>query len=210
MLPLVLVCFTSWACWVIYLSISSQNLNTRFAPDGSLEGTIAVTIIERKTGPQKHLTFVIDPKRGEILPSNAQFNGPLGPGGRIDRCGAARDIPAPNGEMVATCLSADDGREAVQVLKSGSRERIRLWPGEKNWDVCGIAWSPDSTAISGLFETERLDVSPIGLLAALSGHPIPLVTFKVDVFAIDSDRQLQLPAIRKNSPSGWARVDWAR
>jgi hypothetical protein len=48
----------------------------------------------------------------------------------------------------------------------------------------------------------------IGANIGASGHPIPLETFKVALLSAQSDSELHLPVIRKDSPSGWARIDW--
>jgi hypothetical protein len=57
-------------------------------------------------------------------------------------------------------------------------------------------------------EKERTDLGLLGLISAASGHPIPLETFKVALLSAQSDSELHLPVIRKDSPSGLARIDW--
>ena len=84
---------------------------------------------------------------------------------------------------------------------------MQLWTIEQNW-VCGLVWSTDSRSVGVLLEKERTDFGLMGIVSAASGHPIPLETFKVVVYAVESDRNLKLPIIRKDSPSGWASISW--
>jgi len=193
---------------------STSELNKKFATDSSFRGRIAVTIIERYTGPERNLKFLIDLDRGEVSSSpNLKSEEPLSPGGRLDRCESAGavEIPAPNHELAASCVvkfESDSYKVTIRDLRSDSQ--LREWSAGKEWEICGLVWSPDSKTIAVLLARERTDLSPLGLVSAASGHPIPLNTFKVTLLTAQSGNNLELPLIRKDSPSGWARVDWIR
>ena len=206
-----LLLIVSLLLWIAGTKSSTSELPTRFASDASFRGQIAVTIIERKTGPERHLKFLVDLDRGEIsaFPNAQPFSGSLSPGGHLDDpdCERTMDIPAPDHELAAYCR-AESGRYSVGIRNLKSRARIREWPAGKGWGISGLIWSADSKSMAALLAQERTDLGPVGLLSAASGHPIPLVTFRVTLLSNRLEQQVALPAIRKYSPSGWARLDW--
>lgn len=207
LLALALICILVWVSGVMRHSSSTNNLATRFEPNGSFKGRIVVTLIERRTGPERKLKFLIDLDQGEIFaPEGFQSEGILSPGGRIDDCqrDGAMGVVAPGGELVANC-TVDAG---IRITKERPGDLVRQWSGDRGWDICGLVWSADSSSIAVLLEKERTDLSLSGLLSAASGHPVPLETFKVTVMSVRSESELRLPVIRKDSPSGWARIDW--
>jgi len=193
------------------LSSSTSKLDTRFVPDAAFRGRIVATIIERRTGPERNLEFLIDLDGGEISTSpNAQpFSGSLSPGGNLDYrdCARAVEIRAPGDELAAYCM-VKDSRYSVGVRNLKSGVQAREWSASKGWRVSGLIWSADSKSIAVLSAKERMDFGLVGLLSAASGHPIPLITFEVTLLCAQTGHELKLPVIREDSPSGWARLDW--
>ena len=47
--------------------------------------------------------------------------------------------------------------------------------------------------MAALLAQERTDLGPVGLLSAASGHPIPLVTFRVTLLSNRLEQQVALP-----------------
>lgn len=191
----------------------AKTNDSRFDPERLFKGRIFVSVIERRTGPEEKVGFVIDLDRGEIRrPPNPQFEGPLSAGGRIDCWHQGPiEVPSPNSELVARCTAEggrDSGKYVLGILKRGSRDQVRQWLPNEGSEILGMAWSADSKSVAVLLEEERKDLSPLGLLSAASGHPIPLETFKAVVLSAHSETELRLPTIRRDSPSAWARIDW--
>jgi len=212
---LALICALVWMSGITRLSIWTNSSDMRFEPDSSFKGRIVVTLVERKTGPEQKLEFMIDLDRGQISTSpSSQFIGPLSPGGRIDDCQHAGpvEVPAPSSQLFANCLLEGVNRSyvstVVNIMRRNSNVQVRQWAAPEGWDICGLTWSGDSGSVAVLLEKERMDLGPVGLLSAASGHPIPLETFEVTVLSVQPGRELKLPIIRKDSPSGWARIDW--
>jgi hypothetical protein len=210
---LVVVSVSSWILGPNRDASSTSKFHTGFVPDGSFRGQIIVTIIEREAGPERNLQFLIDLDRGETSASpDPQFGGPLSPGGKLDDrdCARAVEIPAPDHELAAHCTVKGSDTYTVGIRNVKSNGQIREWSASKGWAISGLIWSPDSKSIAVLLERGRMDLDPIGLISLVSGHPISLETFKVTLLSNHLDHRLELPVIRKDSPSGWARVDWIR
>lgn len=193
---------------------ATSSAGGSFPPERRFKGRIAVSLIERRTGPERRFVFLIDLDRGQL--SVIPGSGPTGrrsPGGRFDHCDlrGTQQALAPSGELSAQCLivwgDEKGQRYAVRVVRT-TADSPKQWSPKQGWAVTGVIWSPDSKAIAVLLEKERVDFSPIGLLAMGSGHPIPLHTFKVTLLSSELDHELEVPVIRKDSPSGWARIDW--
>jgi len=211
MCSLVVVGFLVSTLRKTHSSISIDDNETRFVPDAFFTGQIVTSIIERETGPQRKLAVLIDLDRGEIStsPKVQPFIGSLSPGGRLDYpdCARAAEIRAPDGELAAYC-TVKDGRYSVGIRNVKSGVEAREWSAGKPSEISGIIWFVDSKSIAVLTAQGRIDLDRIGLLSAASGHPIPLITFKVTLLSNRLDHERTLPAIRKDSPSGWARIDW--
>jgi hypothetical protein len=207
-----LICFLLWISHLIYLSNSTSTIEKTFKPDHSFSGRIVVTVVDTKAGPGKD-QVLIDLDHGEVSDSpDRPFDRPLKAGGRIDDCWRIAEVKSPSLDFVATCSNGGgtkwSARNLLSVVKYGSKEQIQQWTIEQNWKVCGLVWSANSRSIAVLLEKERTDFGLLGLVSAASGHPIPLKSFKVIVYALESGRELKLPVIRKDLPSGWARIDW--
>jgi hypothetical protein len=210
-LLLLLICFLVWASRSIYLSNSTMSLEKTFKPDHSFSGRIVVTVIDAKSGDGKD-QILIDLDHGEVSDSpNLQFDSTLKTG-HIDDCWGIAEVKSPSLDFVVTCSNGGgakwSARNLLSVLKSRSNEQVQQWTIEQNWKVCGLVWSTDSRSVGVLLEKERTDFGLMGLVSAASGHPIPLETFKVVIYAVESDRNLKLPIIRKDLPSGWASINW--
>ena len=108
---------------------------------------------------------------------------------------------------MAVC-EVDGGRDIVSLFNKQSNAQVKRWSANKGWKICGLSWSPDSGSIAVLLGKERTDLGLLGLFSAVSGHPIPLETFQVTLLSAQSKSELHLPVIRRDSPSGWARIDW--
>jgi hypothetical protein len=203
------VCLVLWGARELLFS-SSAGLESKFAPDRAYSGRIVVSVVERMTGPEKNLQFLIDLNRGDISQSEkTEIEVHANPRGRIDDCQREGSVALPDGhgQNVAVC-GVDAGRDVVSVFNKESSAQVRRWSADKNWKICGSSWSPDSGSIAVLLEKGRTDLGLLGLFSAASGHPIPLETFQVTLLSAKSKSELHLPVIRRDSPSGWARIDW--
>jgi len=209
LLVLASVCLMVWWTRDSFFPHSVRS-DTRFVANHAYDGRIVVSVIERMTGPEKYFEFLIDLNHGEI----SQFEKTTievhsSPRGRIDDCRREGSVALPdgNGQDLVVC-GTDTGKDSVIVFNKQSNAQVRHWSADKGWKISGLSWSPDSRSIAVLLEKERTDLGLLGLISAASGHPIPLETFKVALLSAQSDSELHLPVIRKDSPSGWARIDW--
>ena len=83
---LVLVCLVLWGARELLFS-GSAGLESKFAPDRAYSGRIVVSVVERMTGPEKNLQFLIDLNRGDISRSEkTKIEVHANPRGRIDDC----------------------------------------------------------------------------------------------------------------------------
>ncbi len=206
----VLLLTLALAAYMTHLSNSTRPLERLFKPENSFNGQISVEMTDKNTGPDKSFQFLIDLDHGQIKESShisAASASRLG--SSIHDCTKSVEVPAPTNELIAVCSTRYGTKELlISVMKHGSNEQIRQWSPEQGWRVSGLAWSADSRSIAVLLEKERFDLGPLGLLSAASGHPIPLNTFKVDLYSMQSTGQLRLPVLRKDSPYGLANIDW--
>jgi len=180
-------------------------------------GEIIVSIIEREASPKTSLEFLIDLNRGRIsaVDHGESLGMVVSSGGRIDHCDipGTQEVVAPNRESTIRCVVAGGDARGVRyeakVRRRSADLQERRWSAPPDWEIKGFAWSPDSKSIAILLENERTDFRPVGLLSMITGHPISLHSFGVTLLSSQLDHELKLPLIRKNSPAGWARVDWA-
>jgi hypothetical protein len=167
-----------------------EPLERSFKPENSFSGQISVEMTDKNTGPDKSFQFLIDLDHGQISESS-HITAASAPrlGSSIHDCTKSVEVPAPTNELTAVCSTRYGTKELLMsVIKHGSNEQIRQWPLEQGWWVSGLAWSANSRSIAVLLEKERFDLGPLGLLSAASGHPIPLNTFKVDLYSMPIDR----------------------
>jgi hypothetical protein len=189
----------------------SNEFETQFAVNPHFTGQIFITIIERMSGPEQRREFMIDLNRGQISVSNNRhdFQVPRSLGGHLDdrACETKLKIKAATSNAVAWCTKQGDSY-SVWIQDPSLPSSTREWSYENGWAIRGLTWAPDSNALVTLLDRERTDFTPMGLLAMASGHPIPLVTFKITLISKDFQDRLDFPPLRKDAPSGWARVDW--
>lgn len=189
----------------------TNTVPAKFLPKGSFRGKIVVSIIERESGPERHLQFLVDLDRGQISEASDEelVRTSLTRGGHLDEddCEKMVELPAPLDDLTVYCKKWGESY-SVAIRHSKSSGEVQAWFPRKGWAIRGVIWSPDSKFIAVLQERERRDLSPLGLLALISGHPVPLETFKITLLSIRLDNELELPLIRRDSPSGWARFDW--
>jgi hypothetical protein len=161
---------------------------------------------------------LIDLDQGKISasPNSYVSEGAQSPGGRIDGCNFDKEveITSPNGELTANCsFESNDGKTLayhMRIHHRKSNERGRDWVEEEGWSIEGIAWSDDSISVAILSEKERVDFGILGLISMSAGHPISLETFKVTLLSVQSDHELKLPVIKRDSLTSWARLDWVK
>jgi hypothetical protein len=187
-----------------------EPLQRTFNPKNSFHGQVQVRMTDKNLGPGKVLQFHIDLDRGLVTESPSSSSDVQSKSASwIHDCIDPVEVSAPGHGWVAVC-STPYGSKAtsIKVMKLDSGEKIREWPTARGWRVSGMAWSDDSSSIAVLLERERYEFSPIGLLSAMSGHPIPLNTFEVNVYSVQSSDQLLLPPLNRDSPYALANIDW--
>jgi hypothetical protein len=187
-----------------------EPLQRTFHPKNSFHGQVQVRMTDKNLGPGKVLQFHIDLDRGLVTESPSSSSDVQSKSGSwIHDCIKPVEVSAPGHGWVAVCSTPYGSKAtAIEVMKLESDEKIREWPIARGWRVSGMAWSADSSSIAVLLERERYEFSPIGLLSAISGHPIPLNTFEVNVYRLQSSDQLLLAPLNRDSPYALANIDW--
>lgn len=206
---LALILIVLFAIPLPWLRKPREPLQRTFNPKNSFHGQVQVRMTDKNLGPGKVLQFHVDLDRGLIAESPSSSSDVRSKlGSSIHDCIKPVKVSAPGHGWVAVC-STPYGSKAtsIKVMKLESDEKIREWPIAREWRVSGMAWSADSSSIAVLLERERYEYSPIGLLSAISGHPIPLNTFEVNVYSLQSSEELLLPPLNKDSPYGLANID---
>jgi hypothetical protein len=197
-----------WNLGGCYGSRSADDAPVAFKTDPSFRGELGVWIIERKTGPQRNLLFLIDLDAGKTISytDRQPDYGTSTEGAYLgySDCKKMKEITSPDGQSTAYCKVA--GEDYTLMISSAPK---MYTPGPE-WGITGLAWLSDSKSVAVLLERERTALDPASLFALLSGHPIPLATFKVVLLSSDLKVAKELPVIRKDSPSGWAQIERVR
>jgi hypothetical protein len=109
------------------------------------------------------------------------------PGGALEGCGEKPTAASPREHYKAQCTGTAFQDESITVFDTGQSSPIREWQ-HTDRSIRGFAWASDGNSIAILSETERYSKSPVGMLSALSGHPIPLSAVYLDIVNIETGR----------------------
>jgi hypothetical protein len=91
------------------------------------------------------------------------------------------------------------------VADSKTSETIFHWKPEAPRRIRGFAWAPNSHSVAFLSVSSYLGKSPMELLSALSGHPVPHDTVFLD-FVDVRERSLTEYTVARNVPSSFVRI----
>lgn len=199
------ICF-----WKTSPSHLQQVVGTNVAP-----GTITVDILESGR-PEHYWQSQVQPSSGTVrdvlttefrdyseerIPTSVQE--PAGAGG----CSEKRNLAtSPDGQFVAKCES--EGRSVsdhFQIKDSATSTTLYSWKTDDWREILGFAWSPNSHSVAVLNMSEYYGKSPVELLSALSGHPVPHNTIFLDVIDLQKGRATEY-VIKRNVISAFCRI----
>ncbi len=118
------------------------------------------------------------------------------PAGAIQGCESEPSAASPDGRFIARCTGHSFHDEVISVTNANSLLEAFRWD-RKDRSVTGFAWAPDSRSVAILNQSEHYGKDPIGLLAGLSGHPIPHGSVFLNVIDVESGKSREF-LIRAN------------
>ena len=137
----------------------------------------------------------------EKIPTS--FQEPAGAGGCKDISVSAS---SPDGKFVAQCESDYQWEsDHLQIKDSTTSATLYSWKTDERREIRGFAWSPNSNSIAVLNTSEYYGKSPVELLSALSGHPVPHNTVFLDVIDLQK-RSATEYLIKQNVISAFCRI----
>lgn len=132
------------------------------------------------------------------------------PAGAIGACEARPTIvaPSPDGAFQAYCKTSNYA-DALEIYSSDARGgRVAEWK-IKERGIRGFAWSANSQSIAILNVTSYSGKTPLELLSALSGHPVPHDKVRLDIFELRTGHVTEY-VIRDNVVSSFTRIlNWS-
>lgn len=189
-----------------------QTVPERVAP-----GTILVDILQGGK-PERYWNFEVRPSTGtvtvvryEVFADREDENIPRTyqqPAGKVD-CSENPRAASLDGRLIASCAGRLGGNWNVPdeffVVDAASSREVFHWK-PTNWRrVGGFAWSPNSGSVAFLNRSSYYGKSPLELVAALSGHPVPHDTVYLDVVDVSTGKVTEY-LIRKDVISAFDRI----
>jgi hypothetical protein len=123
--------------------------------------------------------------------------------GSIEAC--ARNPLATSADKSYQAYCANSESDEFFVADSKTSETIFHWKPETPRRIRGFAWSPNSHSVALLSVSSYLGKSPMELLSALSGHPVPHDTVFLDFVDVRA-RKITEYVIRRDVPSSFVRI----
>jgi hypothetical protein len=192
---------------------------TRTGPLPGVSGTLQLGILEAGSPLSTLWVYEVSPANGAVavassrqMEPSADLNSePLPDGAHVSNCShQSISIRSPNGRYDAACRKQDSNESySVVIEDSASGRPVKTVPVEKFFNIGGIAWSPDSNAVTILKESERMGYGPLDLLAALSGHPVPYVTVGFVTVKVGENGGQGLPYVGREFRAAWTFVKWS-
>jgi len=193
---------------------------TRTRPLSGVSGTLQLGVLEATSGLSTLWVYEVNPKDGAValatseqLDPSASLNIDVPNGAHISSCSHEEfSIRSPNGRYAAVCTNqgstGSGGTYSVVIVDSASGRTTKNIPVQNFSNVGGIAWSPDSNAVTVLKESERTGYGPLEVLAALSGHPVPYDTVGFVTVKVGENEGQGLPYVGKEFRAAWSFVKW--
>jgi hypothetical protein len=123
------------------------------------------------------------------------------PAGAIQTCALNPQASSPNGQYRAYCK--DKGSEEFYLADDNSAKVLYHWKSNK--EIRGFAWAPNSNSVAIVCMKGRLGLSPLELLALVSGHPVPHDTIFLDVVDVRTGKMTEY-VLRRNVTSAFTRI----
>jgi hypothetical protein len=223
------ILFRSAACLSLLIAVTSLLGCSRPGPNSSQAATLSVDVapgillIDVLEGgrPEHYWQYELQPATGTIrtvqqmtfadythedIPRTFQK-----PAGAIGACEQkpTRVAPSPDGAFQAHCTTSNYA-DALEIYSSGAGGgRVAEWK-IKERGIRGFAWSANSQSIAILNVTSYSGKTPLELLSALSGHPVPHDKVLLDIFELRTGHVTEY-VIRDNVVSSFTRIlNWSQ
>jgi hypothetical protein len=184
-------------------------------------GTLEIGILEPASSSNTLNIYQVKPAEGSIALATTRRLGAADPvdaqgipnGGHISTCSrdAAFRVESPNRQYAAMCrqeLMGTRNTNSVLIVDANSGVAVKTVPIEDFSSVRGIAWSPDSNAVSVLKESGRMGYGPTELVHALSGHPVHYSTVGFVTVTINGNQGQGLPYVGREFYNAWCFIRW--
>jgi hypothetical protein len=178
-------------------AIYSQSASSNPATAPAAPGVILVDIAGNGMRNDHYWQYEVRPSSGLVwLVKDEQFK-PRSqtdvphifqePAGAIQGCEHKPSAPAPDGRFTAQCTGSSFHDEEISIVEIGSARKLSRWT-RKDRSISGFAWAPDGLSVAILSESEHYGKDPLGIVAGVSGHPIPHSSVFLDVIDIRTGR----------------------
>jgi hypothetical protein len=127
------------------------------------------------------------------------------PTGAIEACAKKPEANSPDRKYVARCMTSKKETEEFLVVDDKSGVTVCHWKPQDSRGIRGFAWSPNSRSIAVLNTSNHVGKSPLELLSALSGHPVPHDTVFLDIMDVQTRRVVEY-VVRKDVVSSFTRI----
>jgi len=104
---------------------------------------------------------------------------------------------------VARCMISKKGNEQFLVVQDNTGATVSQW--KRSRGIRGFAWAPNSRSIAVLNTANHIGLSPLELLSALSGHPVPHDTVFLDIVDVQTKKVAEY-VVRKDVVSSFTRI----
>lgn len=183
-----------------------QALGADVAP-----GVILVDILEAGH-PEHYRQYEVQPTAGSVRRVKEEtFSDYLNrdlprfflePTGSLSRCSSDNRASSPDGKYVAYCAGGDGGLSVHDQTGVGNSH---LWKPRGWRGIRGFGWAPNSGSVAILNVSSYVGKTPLELLAAFSGHPVPHDTIFLDILDVRTGTTTEY-LVRKNVVSSFTRI----
>ncbi len=202
-----------------------QPRASSFPKNELFRGTIGVVILEKQLGNERKLSFEVRLNEGQILPvkqedlgddyEGPRFDVPPTSSGGIGNCYRSPRLASPDKKLLAYCegppLGISNGTtpDTVIVVDEKESEVLRMAiPLETR--MVSFCWAPDSNSIAVLTASRHTGFGPLDILAALTGHPVPYMSFAIELFQMNGPK-MHIPTFLENTRYGFGSLlNWSK
>jgi hypothetical protein len=197
-------------------------------------GTILVEVAGNSSSKRRYSEFEIHPALGQVrlakeelanFDSGSPFPASESPAESFDDCRSSPEAASPDKRLLARCTvlpmpkSAEFGRPNLVVMNEGTSTTLYHWTSKtghtsagfkEERDIKGFAWAPNSRAIAVLNGSEHYRKDPLGVLAGLSGHPIPHTAVYLDIVDVQTGNVTEYLLRKDVSYSSVRILSWSK
>lgn len=122
-------------------------------------------------------------------------------------------LASPNNRMVAASVvlsaSSPPGPWEFVIVETATRRILSKVGSNKDHYINGLAWSPDSSLVAALMASSRYGNGPIDQLGSMFGHPVPYMTYYIDVVDLNG-KILASTLLASDVRASWGEIIWMK